>query len=185
MKSIMMLFTILMGGLLFFGCSNKEPKPEMHTVSTAAKQTAEKEDASYVTEFSFNKGSAVLTENAKSDLRKVISDAKQNAKIKEVKVITWSDSEYPSSEIKKLSSADRDLVKKRNNAIRDYVKSYSDGLDVDTYSMAERPGMLQEMFNTSDARIKKSMQDAGIATTETSGSTAPKSSKSVVMVVTE
>ena len=185
MRSFLILSAFLMSGSLILGCSNKEPKPETYKVSTAAKQTAEKEDASYVTEFSFKKGSAVLTENAKSDLRKVITDAKQNAKIKEVKVITWSDSEYPSSEIKKLSSTERDLVKKRNNAIRDYVKSYSEGLDVDTYSMAERPSMLQEMFNTSDARIKKSMQDAGIATTDSAGMTAPKSSKSVVMVVTE
>lgn len=185
MKSLMIFSAFLMSGSIFLGCTNKEPKPEMHTVSTAAKHTAEKEDASYVTEFSFKKGSAILTENAKGDLRRVISDAKQNAKIKEVKVITWSDSEYPSSEAKKLSSAERDLVKKRNNAIRDYVKSYSEGVDVDTYSMAERPGMLQEMFNTSDARIKKSMQDAGIATTGSAGRAAAKSSKSVVMVVTE
>ncbi|MFM6928779.1 MAG: hypothetical protein ACKOX6_09950, partial [Bdellovibrio sp.] len=183
MKSLLVVSAIFMTGSVFLGCSHKEPKPEMHRVSSAAQQTAQKEDASYVTEFSFKKGSAVLTENAKSDLRRVISDAKQNSKIKEVKVITWSDSEYPSSRTKKLSSSERDLVKKRNDAIRDYMKSYSNRLDVDTYSMAERPGVLQEMFNTSDARIKKSMQDAGIATTESPYRSAPKSSKSVVMVV--
>ncbi|MFM6928458.1 MAG: hypothetical protein ACKOX6_08330 [Bdellovibrio sp.] len=185
MRSVKVLSVVLLSGLSFMGCSSKEPRPEMNTVSSAAKQTAEREEASYVTEFSFKKGSAVLTKNAKNDLRKVISDAKQKGKIKELKVVTWSDSEYPSSETKKLSSAERELVKRRNNAIRDYVKSYSQGLDVDTYSMAERPGVLQEMFNTSDARIKKSMQDAGIATTESPYRSAPKSSKSVVMVVTE
>lgn len=126
-----------------------------------------------------------LTGMAKQDLRRVISDAKKIGKIKELKVITWGDSEYPSTQEKKLSSAEIDLVKKRNNAIRNYVKSYSEGADVDTYSMAERPGAIKEMFNTSDARVKKSLEGAGIPNTETSAKNIPKSSKSIVMVIVE
>lgn len=184
MNSKMLLSALLTSGI-FIACTTKVTKSEVNPTSPEAKQVATEEKASHVTEFSFPKGSATLNEAAKSDLRKVIYEAKKSGKIKELKVITWSDTAYPAAGTKKLSSADIDLVKKRNNAISDYVKNYSDGIDVDTYSMAERPGRLEELFNTSDARIKKSMQDAGIATTDSATKGSSNTSKSVIMVITE
>ncbi|WP_374073432.1 hypothetical protein [Bdellovibrio bacteriovorus] len=179
------VFSVLfVSALLVAGCATRDRRAESEVPSSAARQVAASEETSHVTEFSFSKGSSELSETAKQDLRRVITDAKRTGNIKELKVISWGDSEYPSSETKKLSSEERDLVKKRNNAIRDYVKSYSEGLDVDAYSMAERPGVLKEIFNTSDARVKKSLETAGIPTTANAKVPA-KASKSIVMVITE
>ncbi|MEK2645714.1 hypothetical protein [Bdellovibrio sp. BCCA] len=185
MNTKMVFAMALISGVFVIGCSTREKREVMKTPSPSARQVAAAEEAPYVTEFAFAKGSSELTETAKQDLRRLITDARRNANIKELKVISWADKEYPSKDAKKLSSAERDLVKKRNNAIRDYVKDYSSGIDVDTYSMAERPGAIKEMFNTSDARVKKSLETAGIPTTDSAVKSPSKASKSIVMVITE
>ncbi|WP_413942775.1 hypothetical protein [Bdellovibrio sp. HCB-162] len=186
MNTKMVFAMVLISGVFVIGCSTREKREAMKTTpSHSARQVAAAEEAPYVTEFSFAKGSSELSETAKQDLRRLITDAKRNSNIKELKVISWADKEYPSKSTKKLSSAERDLVKKRNDAIRDYVKDYSTGIDVDTYSMAERPGAIKEMLNTSDARVKKSLETAGIPTTESTVKSPSKASKSIVMVITE
>lgn len=168
---------------LIVGCSHSAKKDAANTTSIESKQVAVEQQASYVTEFSFTKGSSALTGTAKEDLRRMINQAKAQGDIKEIKVITWGDSEYPSTNTKKLSKAEIDLVKKRNKAISDYAKSVAEGIDVDTHSMAERPGALKELFNTSDAQIKKSLETAGIPTTDTAVKVPSKASKSIVMVI--
>lgn len=170
---------------LTVGCSSSHKKEGTAGTSIEAKQVAVEQEASYVTEFSFNKGSANLTDTAKEDMRRMINQAKAKGDIKELKVITWGDSEYPSTNTKKLSSAEINLVKKRNKAISDYAKSISEGIDVDTHSMAERPGALKELFNTSDAQVKKSLETAGIPTTDTAVKVPSKASKSIIMVIRE
>lgn len=168
---------------LMVGCSSST-KTTSAGPSIEAKQVAVEQEASYVTEFSFNRGSATLSEAAKADLRRVIADAKHNGgEIREMKVITWGDSEYPSSNTKKLSNKEIDLVDKRNKNITDFVKSVQDGVSVDTHSMAKRPGALKDLFNTQDAQIKKSLETAGIPTTDTAVKVPSKSSKAIVMVI--
>jgi hypothetical protein len=43
--------------------------------------------------------------------------------------------------------------------------------------------MLKDLFNTSDAQIKKSLETAGIPTTDTTVKVPSKASKSIVMVL--
>lgn len=167
-------------------CSSaqKEDIKETQT-SMAAKQIAAEQEAGFVTEFSFAKGSAKLSEDAKANLRTLIDSAGKNGDVDEIKVITWGDTEYPSVHTGKLAKAEVDLVQKRNKAIEDFVESYNKELDVDLYSMAERPNTVQNLFGTSDARIKRSLETAGIPNTDSSVKTPSKASKSIVMVIVE
>lgn len=188
MKTNMLLSVVLLSGLA--ACASKSVEEQgiagaVKGPSMEAKQVAMEEEASFVTEFSFKKGSDKLSPAAKEEVRKLIADAKARGNIKEVKVITWGDTEYPSVHTKKLSSKDIELVKRRNNAVRDYVKSVNNDIDVDSHSMAERPGLLKDMFNTTDARVKKSLETAGIPTTDTAVKTPSKASRSIVMVIRE
>lgn len=178
------IFSATVIAALAVGCASSQKNTTSAGPSIEAKQMAVEQEASYVTEFAFKKGSSTLSEAAKADLRRVIAEAKQDgSSIREMKIITWGDSEYPSSNTKKLSKAEVDLVNKRNRAISDFVKSVAGGVDVDTHSMAERPGALKELFNTSDAQIKKSLETAGIPTTDTAVKVPSKASKSIVMVI--
>lgn len=169
------------------GCSSKtkEETKRTSTVSMEAKQIAAEQDTSYVTEFGFAKGSSNLSSTAQKDIQHVVSEAQRNGKIQEVKVITWGDSEYPSVHTKKLSKEEVNLVKERNKKVEDYIKKNYDASKVKTYSMAERPNSIQEIFGTSDAKVKKSLETAGIPTTDTSVKIPSKASKSIVIVILE
>lgn len=191
MQLLKLLLGLMVSGSLISCAAWREHRAEAEAKKAAAagpsieaKQVAAEQEASYVTEFAFQKGSAELSETAKADLRRVIANAKRGGNIDEIKVITWGDAEYPSPNTKKLSKAEIDLVKKRNDNIKDFVKEYSNK-DIDTHSMAERPGAIKQMLNTEDARVKKSLEVAGIPTTDTAVKTPSKASKSIVLVITE
>lgn len=174
--------------LLQASCSSRQradAEIKDNTPSMAAKQIAAEEEASYVTEFTFTKGSANLSDEAKASLRNTIDSARKSGQVDEIKVITWGDAEYPSVHTDKLSRAEIDLVKKRNQAIKNFVESYNKELDVDLYSMAERPGPVQRLLGTSDVRVKRSLETAGVPNTDSSVKMPSKASKSIVMVIVE
>lgn len=179
---------IAMAGVavLGVGCSSQQKaEVSQNKPSIEAKQIAVEEQASYVTEFAFAKGSSSLTDEAKMNLRTLIDSARKRGKVDDIKVITWGDSEYPSVHTGKLSKADIELVKKRNKSIENFVEAYNKDLDVDFYSMAERPNTLQRLFGTTDARIKRSLETAGVPNTDSAVKAPTKASKSIVMVIVE
>jgi hypothetical protein len=187
MKTI--LLTAVISSLALMACSTTETKqPQANGkpgVSIEAKQLAAEEKAPYVVEFAFKKGSTDLTLDAKSSLNGVITKAQAAGKINEVKVVTWGDSEYPSVYTKKLSKSEVDLVQKRNNNIENFITDVTKGSSVKTISMAERPGAIGEFIGSNDAQIKKSLEQAGIPTTDTSVKTPSKASKSIVIITLE
>ncbi|MNL59860.1 hypothetical protein D3C87_1836220 [compost metagenome] len=77
-------------------------------------------------------------------------------------------------------------MKDRNKKVEDYIKkNTSADSKVKTYSMAERPNTLQDIFGTSESKVKKSLETAGIPTTDTSVKIPSKASKSIVIVILE
>lgn len=151
--------------------------------SMEAKQVAAEEQAPYVTELGFRKGKRSLSAADQSKLNRVIADAKAHGKIDEVRVISWADEEYPSVHTKKLSSNQRKLADGRNSEIKDYIHGIDGGANVESYNMAERPGALSEMFSTSNARVKKALEVAGIPTTDSGVKMPAKASKAIVLVI--
>lgn len=169
-------------------CSSKE-KAEDATVkaypgpSMEAKQVANEQEAAYVAEISFKKGSKELTSVSKQKLNHLLANAKTAGTVEEIKVISWADTEYPSVNTKKLSKKERDLAKGRNTEIQNYLKAENEKMKFTAYNMAERPNVFQDWLNTSDARIKKSLEVAGIPTTDTSVKIPAKASRSMVMAI--
>lgn len=181
--------TVVVGSALVLaaGCASKDEKAKMENkspISIEAKQVAAEQNAAFVTEFSFPKGKSGLTPTAKTQLEEVVAKAKQAGKIQEVKVISWGDAEYPSVHTKKLSKAEINLVKNRNKSVENFVKHHQDAA-IKTYSMAERPNTFGEIFSSSDAKIKKSLEVAGIPTTDTAVKVPAKASHSIVVVILE
>jgi hypothetical protein len=175
--------------LALVACSSETKKTEQASgkpgVSMEAKQLAAEEKAPYVAEFAFKKGSPDLSLDAKTALNGVIAKAQAAGKINEIKVVTWGDSEYPSVHTKKLSKSEVDLVQKRNNNIENFIEDVTKGSSVKTISMAERPGAISEFIGGDDAQMKKSLEQAGIPTTDTSVKTPSKASKSIVIISLE
>lgn len=132
-------------------------------------------------EINFNRASSTLTKNATSSLDAVIEQAKQQGKINQIMVLSWADQEYPSKKRGKLSYLQSSLAEKRNVAIKKYFSAIQ-GVDVDTYNMAERPKTLSKWFNTTDSKLKNSLMAAGLPTTSEEPQYASKASRAVIFI---
>lgn len=186
---------------LFASCSSKTTKqsaspsasthkvvrPAVESPSMEAKQLANELQTNLVTEFAFKKGSEELSPASKEKLKDISKKALAKGKIEVIKVISWADEEYPSSDKKKLSKDQMDLAHNRNEEIRNYINQiYPDEKfsgDIQLISMAQRPGYLKSLMSTDDAKIKKSLETSGIPTTAAPAKTGGKSSKSIVLIL--
>jgi hypothetical protein len=146
---------------------------------------ANENDAAYVAEIRFQKGSTTLTPQSRAQLANLVQNAKSAGKIDDIKVITWADMEYPSVNTTKLSQAQRKLAEDRNKEIEKYLETSDRDLDIDSYNMAERPGVLSRLLSTENSRIKKSLEVAGIPNTDSAVKIPSKASRSMVMVILE
>ncbi|MCC2677911.1 MAG: hypothetical protein K0R29_487 [Pseudobdellovibrio sp.] len=156
-------------------------RSDSRSVSNAAASQA---NAYNFVEISFEPGSTGLTESAKSSLRSVVEQAKAAGKLDEAIVMSWSDEEYPSKEVKKLPKYQRDLADNRNKAVKDFIKSVQK-MDIDTYNMAAQPNTVSKWFNTTDARLKNSLSAAGLPTTAEQQQYPSKASHSLVLIKVE
>lgn len=173
-------------------CSNTA-----HKVSDVAKSSTsitEEEDGRIVTnaaakevkahnfvEIKFPPLSAVLSQDAIAALESVVTQAKKSGTIDQFIVLSWSDQEYPSKAQKNLSRDQIALAEQRNLAIKKHL-SLRENADVDLYNMSERPNMMSKFFNTTDAKLKKSLMAAGLPTTADDPQYPSKASHSVVLV---
>lgn len=151
-------------------------------VAKAYEDVANKNNASFVTEIVFNKQSSELSSDGKSQLEDILKAAKGRGKIDEIKVLAWADGEYP---VKGAKGNDaRKLADERAQEIKGYIEDNTRNIDLDLHNMAERPYVVQEMLKTSDARVKKSLEQAGLAQPQKSGM-PPKSGRALVMVIVQ
>lgn len=139
--------------------------------------------ATQVKEITFDKKSSSLTDAHKLALKAAIDEASQSGQIAEVKVLAWSDKEYPSP-TGKQSRADVKLAKNRIADIKSYLKDLKVS-DVGSYNMTERPNALQKLFHTKTEKVKNTTEMAGAApTADQTGlfDNKAQASKSVVMI---
>ncbi|MEN0059779.1 MAG: OmpA family protein [Bdellovibrio sp.] len=151
----------------------------------ATKAASENLGASMVSEVSFDQGRSTLNDSAKSEIRKIVDEAKQKGKIDELKVAAWADREYPTSGTK-ASKQDIDLADERARSVKNFIKDDLQVGSVNTYNMTERPNALQKFMRTDTAKTKTAMENTGAAprTSDETGlfNQKAKSSKAVIMV---
>lgn len=136
-------------------------------------------------EVKFNSGDMNLTDDQKKDIAQAVSTARQKGEVEKVKVLAWSDKEYPQREVK-YAKSDVDLASNRLDQISSYLKDSLDIGTVHTFNMAERPNKLQKMLDTKDAKVKARTEAEGAApsTSEETGIFGLKgqSSKALVLI---
>lgn len=137
------------------------------------------EGASFVTELNFARGSAQLTQSAREKLDALVSKAKNNGEVDDIKVMAWADQSLPANPKKDLPSSQRSLAEKRSDQIKDYLRETSSLDDIDTFNMAKKPSKLSELFNTENARVKEDLAQAGVS----ESAIASKTGKALVMVI--
>jgi hypothetical protein len=188
-----LLFTLALSAIV--SCSNKPKEveniapgapPANTSASIEAKQLAAEEEAHAVAEIIFKKGSSNLNADAQKKLKDIIkSSTTGSRKVDEIKLITWSDEEYPDEEKGELSQGQQILVRQRNARLKNFIKKLNQDLEVDAISMAERPKRIAELWGEGDARMKKSLESAGISSTENPSKGTTKASRSIVLILLE
>lgn len=157
--------------LLLIGCASDkatvppkkiEPVAQIDPTSIESKQLANEQESSYVRDVTFQRSRSSLGPTQKRALKDLFKDASAAGTVKEAKVLTWGDDEYPTKKTKKLSERDLKLVESRNSSISKFLKTLNPELKVTTVSMAERPSKWDEILSTDAARMKSSIEEAGI-----------------------
>ena len=157
-----------------------EPKSTT-TASIEAKRLAAEQEAAYVVEIEFSKDSAVLGSAARAKVDALYKTVSAPNRLKAVKVISWADEEYPLKRERKLKGAEMDLAKRRGEAVQNFLKKRNSNLEFELYNMAQRPGTFSEFVGTADARIKNSLERAGVSTTDEKSTS--KARKVIVMLL--
>ncbi len=201
--------TALVGGIVFLmagilSCSSTPEQvgneargePKSTTVaSIEAKQVAAEQQAPFVVEVEFNKRSNALGPSARARVHALLKSMPAPERLKSVKIVAWGDEEYPSASKRKLSQEQTDLAKRRGESIENFLKEKNTELKVQHYNMAKRPGKISDFFGTDDARIKESLERAGVSTTDgntvnsstsrPAGKPNSKARKAILMLVLE
>ncbi|CAN5653586.1 hypothetical protein BH10BDE1_BH10BDE1_26550 [soil metagenome] len=157
-----------------------EAKPTT-VASIEAKQVAAEQQAAYVVEVEFAHKSSSLSVEAKKKMAAFYENIAEPMNLKVAKVISWSDEEYPAKSSSRLNQKQIGLAKQRAENIETFLKAKNSGLQFELYNMAKRAGSFAEFVGGADARIKDSLERAGISTTNEKATS--KARKAIVMLV--
>lgn len=140
--------------------------------------------AAYVKEISFDKNSFNLTGAQKIEIRETVNQAAEAGKIDQIKVLAWSDKEYPSKEGKQ-GRDDNKLAKNRMKELKLFLNEDLKVMTIKTYNMTQRPTALQKFFHTTSEKVKNTTEFAGAApTAEDTGifDSRAQASKGIIMI---
>jgi hypothetical protein len=133
-----------------------------HTSGGGAAYAAAEQNAQHFTEIEFRKGSSALSRDATYKLDTAMRKARRLGEIDQIKIISWSDQEYPAENSRELPDRQLDLADRRSESIENYLEDKLDWtVDIDEHNMADRPNDLERIFETSDYRVKQSLEQAG------------------------
>ncbi len=150
-----------------------------------ARQLANEMESNHVTEIRFKKGSAELSPSAKNSLSSLLTKAQKEGFTEKAKLITWADSEMPDEKKGELSEDQRELAKRRNDALTRFIQGKNREIDIDPISMAERPSGMKSVFPNEAARIQESLDEAGIPEKGDRKEGLGKASRSIVIFTRE
>jgi hypothetical protein len=143
------------------GCSSSAKK-----ISVESK-TAEIEKphipGTHYTTIVFRPGKANLDSISKESIKKLAKKAhEQKRPIEEIRILAWSDKEYPDEVQKKASTKDIILATERAQKIKDYLEEdLKETDDIDAYNMAKRPNLISKLFRNDEYDVKEAFESSG------------------------
>jgi hypothetical protein len=191
MKSLITKTGLTLFSTLLFACSTS-PTPRnvpvtesKDTRTVEAKYAASDLGAQEVAEVHFARGSNRISKSELKKLNAALAKAQTSGKVDEIKIVSWADREFPSFNGGSLPKPDQDLAERRNESIRKTLENKMKGVGMDKYNMAVYPSGVSRLFKTSDFRVKRSLEQAGIPNSDTGVKTPAMSGKALVMILLE
>lgn len=155
MKNSLLLSVLISKNLLFsLSCSHQEEINSSNDLTHAS----EAGDV-YVT-LEFPRSSSKLQKAGKDSLNALAIKSKEDGReIEDIKVLVWSDKEYPQS-AKRGNPRDVILAKERGQAIKDYLQDELHAQEViGTFNMARKPGLLSRLTQNEDWKLKEAFKE--------------------------
>lgn len=165
------------------GCSTKDKNKS--TYADTSKKTPEVIGTHYTT-IVFDEGKAILSRDDKKQLQKLADKAHNDKReIDEIRILAWSDEEYPDPNRKKATEQEILLAANRAQEIKNYLEEdLSEYEDIDAYNMARRPDFLSKLLRDDEFSVKEAFESSGATGTKLAdGSTSySKASKALVII---
>lgn len=166
----------------FAGCSsNDQNKSELADTN----QKPELIGTHYTTVV-FEKGKTTLSRNDKEQLNKLADKAHNDKReIDEIRILAWSDEEYPDPSQKKAPQSEIILAANRAHEIKEYFEQdLEEYEDIDAYNMARRPDFLSKLLRNDEYFVKEAFEGSGATGTKlANGKTSySKASKALVII---
>ena len=186
-KTLLFPTTLLITSSLLACCSERKTETPTKTIASSLDGSiGDKNDATWYAELNFEKGSTRISDEGYSSLDGLVQKSMRSGSVKEIKVMSWADRAYPTKSQPALSSQQKKLADHRNQKVKEYLKRAYPSLNVSVYNMAKRPNLIEDLFETSDSRTKKTIESAGISfNADHSVKEAKKESSSLVLSILE
>ena len=163
------LFAILGIGQLGFmlGCSplrsaSAQTRPPPKPIVEAVSDEGVDNGASFIATLAFDKGKSVLDQTDTQAVNSLIDLSLKSGKVKTVKLLGFSD-ESPASKTKHdFLKRHEKLAEARIETIQKYIRENYPQIQVDLINMVEEPEAMERLVESSDANVRKTLEDAGL-----------------------
>lgn len=180
------MITFVITGLLLigtFGCGTTRPGSES---TKQEQQEAPSIEGVHYTTVVFDKGKTDLKNFNRKNLKELIKKAqKQKLPIEEIRILAWSDDEYPDKVEGQSSKVDVAIASERGKKIKEFLeKELKEADDIDAYNMAKRPDLLSKILRNDEFQVKEAFETSGATASELpDGSLSyTKASKAIVII---
>ncbi len=104
-----------------------------------------------------------MSETSKEHLKSLTTRAHKAGKpIEEIKVLAWSDKEYPDKVKGKASTGEIILASERAQKIKSYLEvDLKESDDIDSFNMAKRPDLISKLFQNDEYDVKNAFEQSG------------------------
>jgi hypothetical protein len=165
--------TLIVSLILLSACAQRTVH---HKTVNYTPVATNKTDGSHYVTIEFSRGKTGLTQESKKDLQELAKIAKTSVrKINDIKVLSWSDKEYP-TKTTPASNSEIILASERARSIKNYLEDdLKTKADIDFYNMAKRPNLVSRVFETDEFEVKDNFERVG-------KSSKKKASKAMVII---
>jgi len=108
----------------------------------------------------FEDKSANVSSTEEMTLKSLVKSSRDDGKIEKVIIAVWSDKDLPVNK-KSLSGDERRLADKRAEQVKTILKD-AGVTEIETYTMADKANWFENVFNMSDAKVKKGVAGKGM-----------------------
>lgn len=136
MKKVIKSIAIMTAAMLMF---------QAHALNT--QDAANKLGAAEYKEVVFQKNATNLTDAQKEEIRSVITTAASRGTIDHVKIMAWSDVDYPAQAVNQ-TKGEVTMTQDRLNYLQSFVRSDLKVANIETYNMTDRPDSIDRLVSS-------------------------------------